>query len=113
MNIKSFLTLFALLFAGITLSAQTDPNSSGQGNGNGRCAVFTDNNKNGVCDNYENRNTTMARKNNPGRRNCCGNGRGNGCGNGYGNAKRKANSGNFTDVNKNGICDYYEAAAKK
>lgn len=113
MKIKSFLPLFALLFGSITLSAQTNPNNNGQGNGAGRCAAFVDNNKNGVCDNYENRNTTTVRSNSPGRRNCCGNGRGNGCGNGYGNAKRKGNSGNFTDANKNGICDYYEAAPKK
>ncbi|MGC8823071.1 MAG: hypothetical protein ACP5PZ_00540 [Bacteroidales bacterium] len=79
------------------LSAQTSGNSVSQPVGQGRGA-YVDANKNGVCDNYEVRQATVAGKrgqrNNPG-----------GYGRGWGGSQRGKN---FVDANKNGVCDNYE-----
>ena len=65
--------------------------------------AYVDNNKNGVCDNYEARhaNGTVGRGHGNGR------GRGNGLGLGQGHGP------NYVDKNNNGICDYRETPTQK
>jgi hypothetical protein len=108
MKTKLFLTGLALAALVTVASAQTTANNAK--NGRGTRTSFVDNNKNGVCDNYENR--SGGRQGNAyckgkGRQNGRGNGKGlgkgNGRGNGTGNGQRQ-----FVDANKNGICDNRE-----
>ncbi len=67
--------------------------------------AYVDNNKNGVCDNYETRhaNGTVGR----GQRYGNGQGGGNGLGRGQGHGP------NYVDKNNNGICDYRETSIQK
>lgn len=99
-----------LLFAGLAIMAMTAVASAqnptpgrcnGQGNGTGRGAAYVDKNKNGVCDNYENR-----LKNGK-----AGKGNRNGYCNGTGQGRGKGR--NFVDANKNGVCDNFENRNKK
>jgi hypothetical protein len=107
MKAKIFLTGLALMAVTAFASAQNPVNGRGNGNGNGKgtCqgTAFVDNNKNGVCDNYENRVATASGKKGKGCGNCTGKGQG------LGNGKGK----NFVDANNNGICDTYETRIKK
>jgi hypothetical protein len=105
MKTKIFLTGMALLAFTMIVSAQ-DP-SARRGNGNGRCngpckgSSMIDNNKNGICDNFENRKGNSSGQ------------RGNGNCNGTGQGQRQGKGRNFVDANGNGVCDYFEARAKK
>ncbi len=102
MKTKILLTGLALLAMTAFANAQEPVNTRGNGNGSGRGTgqgtAFVDTNKNGICDNYENRSATVS-----------GQKRGKGVCNGTGQGKGK----NFVDVNKNGVCDNYEARVKK
>jgi hypothetical protein len=100
-------------FAAVTTlaSAQTQGSGQGQRDGKGNGAAFIDNNKNGVCDNYENGTPRQGL----GKRKATGKGQGYHRGNGQsrGNGQCRGGSCNFTDENKNGICDYRETTAGK
>ena len=107
MKTKIFLTGLALMALTMIVSAQDQP--AGRGYGNGRCngsgkgSAMVDNNKNGICDNFENR-----KGNSSGTR---GNGNCNGTGQGQKQGKGKGR--NFVDANGNGVCDNFEARTKK
>ena len=112
-----------LILTGIALTALTtiaftqQPGSGkGQRNGTGKGTAYVDANKNGICDNYENRKPNST--NTPEINNCRG------CGRGQGNGRRQCsgqmcmrqgggNRNNFVDANNNGICDFRESPAKK
>lgn len=105
MKTKIFLTGLALMAVTAMVSAQ-DPVAV-KGNGYGRCcgsgkgSAFVDNNKNGICDNFENR--TASKSGNRRNENCTGNGQG----------RKQGKGRNFVDANGNGICDNFEARTKK
>jgi len=104
MKTKLFLTGLALTTLVTVASAQTSTTATNAKNGRAVGTSFVDNNKNGVCDNYENR--SGARQGNGycrGKGNQSGRGNGKGLGNGKGNGQRQ-----FIDTNKNGICDNRE-----
>ena len=109
MKTKLFITGLALMAVTAFASAQNPV--AGQGNGNGRCngigkgSAFVDKNKDGVCDNYENRTANVTDNKGKGNGKCDGSGKGRRLGKGKGR--------NFVDANKNGICDNYEASTKK
>jgi hypothetical protein len=100
MKTKLFLTGLALMAVTTFMNAQTPESKTCKGQGNGKCkgAAYVDNNKNGVCDNYETRSANGNSK-------CNGLGKGKCSGQGKGK--------NFVDANKNGVCDNYEARVKK
>jgi len=106
MKTKLFLTGMFLMALTAVVNAQTPGGGRGNGQGNGTCqgTAYVDSNKNGVCDNYENRTANVQAKKSNGKNN--GNGNGNGC------CKRKGKGRNFVDANKNGVCDNYEATNK-
>ena len=114
---KTKLLLTGLVFMAFTAfaGAQTTNTDNQQVNPNGRRGAWIDENKNGVCDNFENRQGNRG----PGNGGCryrggrgnvnnggnwCGRGPGRGAGMGQG----RAGGRNFIDENKNGICDYFE-----
>jgi len=107
MKTKIFLTGLVLLAFTAVVNAQNPV--GGKGNGYGRCngpckgTTMVDNNKNGICDNFENR-----KGNSGGQR---GNGNGN-C-NGTGQGQKQGKGRNFVDANQNGICDKFEAQKSK
>ena len=96
MKTKLFLTGLAMIATTAIMSAQGPGRGAGRCNGTGRGTACVDNNKNGVCDNYENRATTRQ-------------GKATSTGRGYGQGRGR----NFVDANKNGVCDYLEASVKK
>jgi hypothetical protein len=133
-----------LILTGIALTALTafafsqEPDSAkGQRNGTGKATAYVDSNKNGICDNYENKSADLGRhgKNvTAGKAGCghhngqgcgqcgnngCGNQEGQGCGqhagqrSGQNQGRGHGKSKNFVDANKNGICDYKEATSEK
>jgi len=108
-------------------SAQNSGVSSSQPKSNTEKApTYVDANNNGICDNYENNAANASNCRRSGANNCCGQGRrqmqgqGQGQGNGYGRGRNRFGMGqgkgrgrNFVDADKNGICDNFEASAKK
>ena len=115
---KTKLLFTGLAFMAITtmVSAQNQGTGQRQMNGKGKGTTFVDANKNGICDNYENRTSgsTSAVVNN----NCPGCGRGLRNGQGQVSGQRgmglgRGNQRNFVDADKNGICDFRETPAKK
>jgi hypothetical protein len=72
------------------------------------CPSWVDENKNGICDKYENRTPGQGRNGNcKGNGYCGGNqGQGKGMMNGQGKGR------NFVDADKNGVCDRYENLQK-
>ena len=114
-------TILAALFLMATtaiVSAQTpvknQKSTTTQGNG----PAYVDQNNNGVCDNYENGTSPRAKGQAIGkgnRKNATGQGRGQGLGKGKGLGERQGTGQgrNFSDDNKDGVCDRYEAIKKK
>jgi hypothetical protein len=99
-----------LIFSGLALiaittfaSAQNTVTGNRQQNGRGIGPAFVDNNKNGICDNYENRTANISYNRWARNGKCCGTRKGQGRG------RAQSNGRNFIDANKNGICDRYEA----
>ena len=93
-----------LIFTGLALVAITAfASAQCQGNGAGKCdgkckgANFVDTNKNGICDNYENRTDSVS-----GNKLKC-----------KGQGHKQGKGKNFVDANKNGVCDNYENRMKK
>ena len=97
------LSLAVMVMSAVTM-AQTST-KKGKAVATNRAATvrtaYVDNNKNGVCDNYEVRHTngTVGWGH--------GNGRGNGLRSGQGHGP------NYVDKNNNGICDYREKPIQK
>ena len=122
---KTKLLISGLAFMALTTLAgaqNKDVSSPMPQSGTGKGINFVDTNKNGICDNYEKNaaNTSNCRRS--GVNNCCGLGRrqmqgqGNGSGRGrnrFGMGQGKGRGRNFVDADKNGICDNFEASAKK
>lgn len=115
---KTKLLIAGLAFMAITtlVSAQNQGAGQRQMNGTGKGSAFVDTNNNGICDNYEIRqtnSTTTAERNN-----CMGCGRGQGYIQGQGSGQMcmrqgRENRNNFVDGDKNGICDFRETPSKK
>lgn len=116
MNTKVIITGFAFIAFTALASAQTkDVSSSFSQQGSGAGVNFVDANKNGICDNFENKQSNTSDRRAEANRSCGRNGiqmkvqgRGNGQGNGRGMRNCQGNVRNFNDVNKNGVCDYLE-----
>lgn len=113
MRTKLILTGVALM--ALTAFAFTQDPVAGKNlrNGTGRGPAFVDANKNDTCDNYENNtaNFAMHRRNGSAYRAAHGQHAGQGLGRNQGRGPGAGR--NFVDANKNGTCDYYEAATKK
>jgi hypothetical protein len=107
MKTKLFITglvFFAMTSVGFS---QNIRNSERQGRNQGNCPAWVDENKNGICDNYENRTPGQGRGNGNGF--CCGRNQGQpgkGMMNGQGRGRY------FVDENKNGVCDRFEDMKK-
>jgi hypothetical protein len=108
MKTKLFITgvaFFAMTSLGFSQNGQPQDKP---GRNTGNCQSWIDENKNGVCDNYENRSPAQAR-----------NGNGNGfCGGrnqgqqGKGMMNGQGRGRNFVDADKNGVCDRSENQQK-
>lgn len=116
MKTKLLITGFAFMAMTTLVSAQNQGAGQRQQNATGKNLAFVDANKNGICDNYENRtsNSTVS----TGNYNYKGYGRGlkQGQRQGFGQQgirQGRGNNGNFIDENKNGICDFRETSVKK
>ena len=130
MKTKLFITGLALMAITTLAGAQNNDVNQSQQNVTGRVLAYVDANKNGICDNYENRVSDVPN----GRRNfyCRFNGQGqqgqgqgqgqrlrlrNGMGQGqrpgYGMGPGRGRNRNFVDADRNGVCDFYEAPVKK
>jgi hypothetical protein len=96
MNSKLLLTGIALMVLTVMANAQNPGRANGQCNGAGKGSAYVDNNKNGVCDNYENRSKTAVSSKKGNSKGCC-----------------KGKKHNFVDANKNGVCDNKEVQNKK
>ncbi|MBL7970381.1 MAG: hypothetical protein JNL03_02580 [Prolixibacteraceae bacterium] len=102
MKASIFLTGLALVAVISLASAQNPTGRRGNGNGNGKCSVYADNNKDGVCDNYGTRTATARGKKGSG--NCNGTGMGKG--------QKQGKGANFVDADKDGVCDTYQTRTK-
>jgi hypothetical protein len=123
MKMRAKLFLAGIFLATLTTMAFTQQPGSGQGqrNGTGKGTAYVDANKNGICDNYENKTVNCARhgKNGTACMGGCGQRARQGCGqraghgSGQSQGRDQVKGSNFVDANKNGICDNFEAATKK
>ena len=116
MKTKLLITGLALVALTTLAGAQDQETGQRQQNGKGKGSTFVDANKNGICDNYENRATTSTAI--AGNNNCQGCGRGLKLGHRHSSGQQGMRQGrgygkNFMDANKNGICDHRETPTKK
>jgi hypothetical protein len=113
MRAKLFLTGIALTALTTIAFTQQPGSGQGQGHGKGKASSFVDANKNGICDNYENKTANIDGKSKNGT--ACMGGCSQRAGQGSGQNKEtgRGKGRNFVDADKNGVCDYYEAATKK
>ena len=110
MKTKLFITsLVFMAFTAAVSAQQSSSNQQVQGNGKCKQRTYVDANKNGVCDNFENKNANCKGGKGQGNGMSCGHGKGQGNCNGQG----KGNGKNFVDADKNGVCDNFEAKNKK
>lgn len=106
---KTKILLLGLVLLAFTEVVNAQNPVRGKGNGYGRCngpckgAAIVDNNKNGICDYFENRKGNSSRQR----------GNGNCNGTGQGQMQGKGKGRNFIDANQNGICDKFEAQKSK
>jgi hypothetical protein len=114
MKTKLFLTGLALIALTSISAGQKSETDSKQVTTPDR-GVYVDENKNGVCDNYENR-----KDNRPGQGRFCyrgGSGRGEGRGycyrGGNGPGQGRGQGRLYVDKDNNGVCDNFEARSKK
>jgi hypothetical protein len=98
------LAFFALTTIGFSQNGQPQERPC---RNQGNCPAWIDENKNGICDNYENRTPGQGKGNGNGH--CCGRSQGQ---HGRGMMTGQGRGMNFVDENKNGICDRYETAQK-
>jgi hypothetical protein len=118
MEMKTKLLITGLAFMAMTslLSAQNQGTGLSQMNGKGKGTAFVDANKNGICDNYENRSSNSATTAGNSNWQRCGSGQRRGQGQGSGQVgmrQGRGNRNNFVDTDKNGVCDFRETPAKK
>jgi hypothetical protein len=107
MKTKLFITGLAF-FAMTSLGfSQNGKLQAKPGRNQANCPSWVDENKNGICDRYENRTPGQGRTGNG--NGYCG-GRNEGQGRGMMNGKGKGR--NFVDADKNGVCDRYENLQK-
>jgi hypothetical protein len=106
---KTNLFITALAFFAVTsigFSQKGQPQNQ-PGKCQGNCQVWVDENKNGVCDNYENRAPAQGK----------GNGNGFCMGRNQDHQGKRMMNGqggrNFIDENKNGVCDRFENLEKE
>jgi len=113
---KTKLIISGLVFMAVTTLTRAQNNGINQRpqNSTGKGLAYVDANKNGICDNYENRTGNVSgRKRNGSCKHCFG-GQKNGKGQmGWSQGQGKGNRRYFVDVNKNGICDFLETPVKK
>jgi hypothetical protein len=124
MKTKLFISALAFMALTTLAAAQSkEVSSPAPQSGTGKGMNFVDTDKNGICDNYENNAPIVSNCRRSEANNCCCLGRrqmhgyGNGSGRSQGMRKGmrqdKGHGKNFVDMNKNGICDNFEAASKK
>ena len=112
MKTKLLITVLAFIAMTTLVSAQNQ--GQGQRHQKSECTAkaFMDDNKNGICDNYESRVSNAAVD--TGNDNCSGYGDWTKqCNGKCGMRQGKGHSRNFVDSNKNGICDFRENHGKK
>ena len=113
MRSKLILTGVALMALTTFASAQNQGKGQRLQNGTGKGPAYVDTNKNDICDNYE-KNTacfSQHRRNGTAYRGARGQRIGQGSGQNQGRGRGKGR--NFVDVDKNGVCDSFEAATRK
>jgi len=112
MKTKLFLTGLAII-AITTISFGQNSGTTNQPASSGKGVAFVDENKDGICDNFENRNgkdqSARGRYGNKGGSGY-GNGRGNCNGKGPGKGQGQGNGRNFVDKNEDGICDNFKVS---
>lgn len=118
MKATTILTALFLMATTAIVSAQTPVKNQKATTTQSNGPAYVDQDNNGVCDNYENGTSPRAKGQAIGkgnRKNANGQGRGQGLGKGKGLGQRQgAGQGrNFTDVNKDGVCDHNSAMQKK
>jgi hypothetical protein len=111
---KTKLIISVLAFIALTTMAAAQNNGVDQRPRNEKRngLTYVDKNGNSICDNYENRNASFQRGNRNGKCRWCTLGQNNSNGQ-MGWRHGKGNKRNFVDSDKNGVCDYYEAASNK
>jgi len=102
----AFLAITALANGQNTGTATQTQNAKGQG------IAYVDTNNNGICDNNENQGSNAARCKRAGNFNNCAQGQRPGQGQ-KGSCMGQGRGRNFTDANKNGICDNKEISSEK
>lgn len=115
MKTKLIFTFLLVVATTLTLTAQT-PKSAEPTNQDNKKSCYVDANKNGVCDNYENKTckSTTTNEVKKGKQHACGTcnakSKGKCCkGSGSGNCcSAKTKGHNFIDKNNNGVCDHKE-----
>ena len=113
MKTKIILTGIALTVLTTFAFTQQPGSGKGQRNGTGKATAYVDANKNGICDNYENKTANFGRHRKNGTACMGGCGQRAGQGQGQNKGRGQGRGRNFVDADKNGVCDYYEAASKK
>jgi hypothetical protein len=115
MEMKTKLILTGVGLMALTAFAFSQDPGTGKNlrNGTGRGPAYVDINKNDTCDNYENNtaNFDQHRRNGTNYRSAHGQHAGQRLGRNQGRGRGQGR--NFVDADKNGVCDYYEAATKK
>jgi hypothetical protein len=116
MKTKLFLAGFALIAIASIANGQNTETGNRQVNTSGKGVSYVDENKNGICDNFENNSGTT--QSTQGR--CYywrvkgnGNGQGNCCGRSNVAAQGRGKGKNFVDKDNNGVCDNFESRDQK
>jgi hypothetical protein len=109
LEMKAKLIFSGLILMAVTTFASAQNNGAGQRQNNGACqgTAYVDDNKNGMCDRYENRNPSVSGSKGSGYGKC------NKQGKGQQNCQGQGSGRNYKDANNNGICDRRESAAPK
>lgn len=111
---KTRLLFIGLAFIAITTMASAQKQEAGKRQQDSTCirVIFLDENKNGICDNYENRGSNLSLSTD--NKNCTGYRSGKKQFHGKcGRMQEKRTNRNFIDADKNGICDFRETPANK
>jgi hypothetical protein len=115
MKTKLFITGLAFMALTTLAIGQNNVTTSQPQNSKKQGIAYVDANKNGICDNYENRVASVPGGKRNGNGKCCFQGQSGGMGQrpGNGMGPGRCRNRNFVDADKNGVCDFYEAASKK
>jgi hypothetical protein len=112
MKTKLFITVLSFIAITSLASAQNIATNQVQQKISPNGSGYVDTNKNGICDNRENRVANMPGGKRNGNSSCCCQGKRHGKGQ-MSAGKGHGNSRNFVDTDYNGICDFYDASSKK